>query len=248
MGFWLRFRERLVLGHLLRQLDGDEEILAWTHATVPDVRAPGVLVVTDRRCLLHVASSQVDDVSTPLERLRGFKFKRRDPEVVKVRLVGADGDEVHVELSLTNRVRSRSVGQVLKTLAKQQVRAPRSFDPALTSPLPPMVRSMKHHARRVWITLAGVLVLLVSALFASPFVPGPGALTAVAGIAILAREYEWARDLHVWAARQADRFLTWLRRRSRRRARVPLEPSRAAPARATAAAGEHTGPHDRLAS
>jgi hypothetical protein len=71
----------------------------------------------------------------------------------------------------------------------------------------------------------GVLVLMVSALFASPFVPGPGALTAVAGIAILAREYEWARDLHVWAARQADRFLTWLRGlRGRRRASATALP------------------------
>jgi hypothetical protein len=87
-----------------------------------------------------------------------------------------------------------------------------------------MIRRARHHARRVWVTVLGVLVLLVSAVFASPFVPGPGALTAVAGIAILAREYEWARDLHVWAARQADRFVTWmkgLRGRRGRKARGP---------------------------
>jgi hypothetical protein len=60
--------------------------------------------------------------------------------------------------------------------------------------------------------VVGVLVLLLSVAFASPFVPGPGALTAVAGIAILAREYEWARDLHVWANRQAERFIAWVRR------------------------------------
>lgn len=205
-----RLREQLVLGPILRYLDGDEEMLAWTHATLPELRAPGVLVVTTHHCVLHVASSATPDVTTPLSQLSGFELDRRDPEIVRVRLRGED-EGVDVELSLTNRVRSRAVGRVLSSLARHQVAGPDGFNPALTSPLPPMVRSARHHARRVWITVLGALVLLVSAVFASPFVPGPGALTAVAGIAILAREYEWARDLHVWASRQVDRFLTWLR-------------------------------------
>lgn len=210
------FRQRLVLGPILRYLDGDEELLAWAHANIPGTHAPGVLVVTNYHCMVHVASSSIPDISTPLQRLAGFKLNRRNPEVVRVRLVG-DDHEVDVELSLTNRVRSRSVGRVLSALVRLDIAAPETFDPALTSPIPPMVRKARHHARRVWVTIAGVLVLLLSAVFASPFVPGPGALTAVAGIAILAREYEWARDLHVWSARQADRFMTWIRGLRRRR-------------------------------
>ena len=209
------FRERLVLAPIVRLLDGDEEILAWAHASVPEVRAPGVLVVTNHNCRLHVASSVIPDLSTPIAELSGFKLDRHHPEIVRVRIEG-DDHEVDVELSLTNRVRSRSVGRVLSALTRMKIAAPETFNPALTSPLPPMDRSMRHHARRIWITVLGVLVLLLSAAFATPFVPGPGALTAVAGIAILAREYEWARDLHVWAARQADRFMTWLRRLWRR--------------------------------
>ena len=215
-----RFRERLVLGAVVHYLDGDEHVVAWSHANVPGTRAPGILVVTNHHCLLHVASSDFPDVSTPLSMLSGFKLNRRNPEVVRVRLCG-DVHEVDVELSLTNRVRSRSVGRVLSALTRHKIAGPESFDPALTSPVPPMVRRARHHARRVWITVLGILVLLVSAIFASPFVPGPGALTAVAGIAILAREYEWARDLHVWAARQADRFMNWLRGLRDRRRRPP---------------------------
>jgi hypothetical protein len=215
-----RFREQLVLGPILRYLDGDETVVAWTHASLPELRAPGVLVVTNHNCRLHVASSAVPDIATPLAQLSDFKLNRRDPEVVRVRLCGEDA-EVDVELSLTNRVRSRSVGRVLSALARHQVAGPDSFDPSLTSPVPPMVRSARHHARRVWITVLGVLVLVLSAVFASPFVPGPGALTAVAGIAILAREYEWARDLHVWAARQAERFLSWMRGVFSRRSSPP---------------------------
>lgn len=241
-----RSREQLVLGPIVRLLDGDEEVLAWAHANVPDVRAPGILVVTNHNCRLHVASSAIPDISTPLAQLSGFKLDRRNPEVVRVRLEG-DDHEVDVELSLTNRVRSRSVGRVLSALTRMKLAAPESFDPALTSPLPPMDRSIRHHARRVWITVFGVLVLLVSAAFATPFVPGPGALTAVAGIAILAREYEWARDLHVWATRQADRLVTSLRglrargrASARRPERVPRRPT-GRPLEATVALPGHRG-------
>ncbi len=215
------FRERLVLGSVLKYLDGDEHVAAWTHATVPGTRSPAVLLVTEYHCVLHVASSTIPDISTPLSELSGFTFKHRNPEVVQLRLIG-ESDAVDVELSLTNRLRSRSVGRVLSALTAKQIAAPDAFNPELTSPIPPMVRSARHHARRVIITIVGVLVLMLSVVFASPFVPGPGALTAVAGIAILAREYEWARDLHVWSARQLDRFMRWMRRRreSRRARRV----------------------------
>ena len=205
-----RVRERLVLGPILHHINGDEEVLAWTHARVPGTHAPAVLVVTDQRCVLHVASSSIPDISTPLSELSGFRLNRHKPEVVRVHLCG-ESREVDVELSLTNRIRSRAVGRVLAALTRHNVAGPDTFDPAATSPLPPMVRNARHHARRVLVTVVGVLVLLVSLAFASPFLPGPGALTAVAGIALLAREYEWARDLHVWAARVADRFVAWMR-------------------------------------
>jgi uncharacterized protein (TIGR02611 family) len=214
MGIVARGRERLVLGHVRRRLLADERILAWSHANVPETRAPGLFVVTDRRFLLHVASSSYEDVVRPLDRLRLFDLDRRTADTARVRLRGEDA-EVVAEFSLTSRVRARAMGRVLGELSRADIGPPASFDPALTSPIPPVARSMRHHARRLWVTVAGVLVLVLSLLFASPFVPGPGALTAVAGFAILAREYEWARDIHVWAARQADRFVTWLLRRRR---------------------------------
>lgn len=233
-----RFRERLVVGPILRYLDGDEDVVAWTHANIPGSRAPGVLLVTNHHLYLHVASSAVQDLSTPLTRVSGFRLNRRSEELVRVQVSGDDG-EVEVELSLTSRVRSRSVGRVLSALTYHRIAAPATFNPDMTSPLPPMERTARHHARRVWITVLGGLVLLVSAAFASPFVPGPGALTAVAGIAILAREYEWARDLHVWASRLADRFIGWMRslRRRRREARAVR---RAADAAEAPAAGSQS--------
>lgn len=214
MSLLSRLRERLVLGQLRQSLAEGEAVQAWSHASLPGTRAPGLLVVTQRRCLLQVASHAVPDVDLPLDRFRAFDLDRRTASTAQLRLRG-DDTEVVVEFSLTSRHRARAMGRVLAQLSRADIGAPESFDPSATSPLPPVVRGVRDHARRVWVTVLGVLVLAVSLLFASPFVPGPGALTAVAGLAILAREYEWARDVHLWAARQADRFVAWLRGRRR---------------------------------
>lgn len=234
MGIVVRWRETLVLGHVRRGLDRDERIVAWSHASVPGKRAPGLFVVTDRRCLLHVASGSFEDVSRPLERLDLFRVDRHSAEVARVHLLGDDTDVV-AEFSLTSRVQARSAGGVLRELTRADIGAPAAFDPSATSPLPPIQRSMRHHARRAWVTVVGVVVLILSLLFASPFVPGPGALTAVAGFAILAKEYEWARDIHVWAARQADRFVRWLGSFRRRKGTVTSLPDRAVRDAGTAA-------------
>ncbi|MCC5948409.1 MAG: hypothetical protein JJT89_08115 [Nitriliruptoraceae bacterium] len=215
MGPVARFREYLVLGEVRSRLDDEEQVLAWSHASLPEVRAPAVFVVTDRRCVFSVASSAIDDVEAPLTKLQMFDLDRQSDATARVRLHGA-GAEVMCEFSLTSRARSRAMGRVLGELSRARLQSPASYDPNLTSPLQPMPRGVKDHARRVWVTVLGVLVLLVSVAFMTPFVPGPGILTAVAGFAILAREYEWARDVHLWSARQADRFLAWFTRMRRR--------------------------------
>jgi uncharacterized protein (TIGR02611 family) len=63
---------------------------------------------------------------------------------------------------------------------------------------------VKRHARRVAVTIAGGVVVVVGALLSLPLVPGPGLLVIAAGLAILATEYPWARRLLV-RARQAAR-------------------------------------------
>ena len=53
----------------------------------------------------------------------------------------------------------------------------------------------QRHGRRVGVTIAGVAVLVVGFILSLPLVPGPGILVMLAGLAILATEYEWARRL-----------------------------------------------------
>lgn len=129
MGPVARWREWLVLGELRRKLEPDEQVVSWAHAQVPGVRAPAVLVVTDQRCLVHIASVREPDTHTPLGSLVRFDLDQDSPDRVRVRLNGA-GEELVVELSLTTRARSRAVGRVLGALARRNIGGPETFDPS----------------------------------------------------------------------------------------------------------------------
>jgi uncharacterized protein (TIGR02611 family) len=51
--------------------------------------------------------------------------------------------------------------------------------------------------------IAGGFLLVVAGVFML-VLPGPGIITIVAGVAILARDMEWARRLFTWAKAKLD--------------------------------------------
>ena len=58
---------------------------------------------------------------------------------------------------------------------------------------------VQRHGKRIAVTVVGGAVVVAGVLLSLPLVPGPGLLIALAGLAILATEYEWARRLLVRA-------------------------------------------------
>ncbi|WP_412542620.1 TIGR02611 family protein [Longispora sp. K20-0274] len=65
-------------------------------------------------------------------------------------------------------------------------------------------------AVKISVTVLGVAVIIVGA-FLIPL-PGPGWLIVLAGLAILAIEFHWARRLLEYARRQLDRWTAWVKR------------------------------------
>ncbi len=57
----------------------------------------------------------------------------------------------------------------------------------------PATREIARHTRRVVVTAVGLAVVVVGVLLL--VLPGPGLLVVIAGLALLATEYEWARRL-----------------------------------------------------
>lgn len=69
--------------------------------------------------------------------------------------------------------------------------------------------SVKRNLKRIMIGISGGLILLVG-IIAIPY-PGPGWLIVFAGLALLATEFDWARQVLDKLRGQYDRWQTWLR-------------------------------------
>ena len=60
-------------------------------------------------------------------------------------------------------------------------------------------KSWGRRTRRILVTLVGAALTIVGVVLAVPLVPGPGLLVAIGGVALLASEYDWAKDALNWA-------------------------------------------------
>ncbi len=209
----------MVLGPFRSHLGADEPIQAWAHVVGDEDRA-GVLFVTERRCLLHLGSIEHPPVMISWAELAGWDLGTPANGSADVTLGTADG-RLEVRLPLTTAGQARKANEVVDRLHRSTVVATSSEatekDSSGPVPLQPAQRGVRGHLRRVVVTVVGVLVILVSALFASPFFPGPGALTFLAGLALLAREYDWARDVHTWVRRKFEQVWAWWKRRREQR-------------------------------
>lgn len=79
-----------------------------------------------------------------------------------------------------------------------------------------VIRFIGRNSKRVAISIVGGAVLAVGVVLSAPFVPGPGLLLVVVGLAILATEYAWARHALEKTRRQARRAAARMRRRRKR--------------------------------
>ncbi len=212
-------RERMVLGPFRSLLDADEPIQAWTHV-VGDGDRSGLLFVTERRCLLHIGSIEHPPVLVSWAELTGWDLTTPASGSADVTLGSVD-ERLDLRLPLTTAGQTRKANEVMECLHRSSVVATSSEatdkDTTGPIPLPPVQRDLRGHLRRVIVTVVGVLVILISAVFASPFFPGPGALTFLAGLALLAREYDWARDVHTWVRRKFEQMWAWWKRRREQR-------------------------------
>lgn len=207
----LRLRERMVLGPLCGHLQAAETINAWAHVVDATGRG-GVLTVTEKRCLVHCGPPGSEPVTIAATELDAWRLESVHPTVVELALE-TEPERVVFQLPLTTHGQARKASEVVRELA--------SWDPGVERAQPPVLTSsrlgLRGHVRRVVVTLVGVVLMLLSALFASPFFPGPGALTFLLALALLAREYDWARDVHVWTRRRFEQLWAWLQQRREQR-------------------------------
>jgi uncharacterized protein (TIGR02611 family) len=92
-------------------------------------------------------------------------------------------------------------------------------EPSEPPRLPPRRRNPLHRtARRIAIGIVGFAVIVAGVLLSLPGIPGPGVLIVLAGLGILATEFEWAER---WLERAKAKFDAAARR-------AGVDPKRAA--------------------
>lgn len=212
-----KWRERLVLDRVRHLFDDDEVVAAWAHVTSAFDERTGVISVTPARCVLEWDARDgaatvlrwddltVVDVGTP----------SAEGEWPLLRLEGGTG-RIAVHLPLSSAARARTASRLLACIADNRpahLETSADLSPGRTPQLAADQRGVRGLAQRAFVTVAGLLVILLGAIFASPFVPGPGALTTLFGLAILAREYDWAREVHRWLQQKVRHFAERLRAR-----------------------------------
>jgi uncharacterized protein (TIGR02611 family) len=210
-----RLRERLILDRLRPLLSARERPLAWAHVRRPEDGRDGLVVLTAARCVVHWSGEEPPGRVVAWQELTSWEVQgdRRGGLVLRFDTpTGAVG----IRLPANSRARVRRAAALMQSVAELAPPQPgRRARPPDGSDLRLLVqrRGVRGHVRRALVTVLGLAVILVGVLFASPFVPGPGMLTVLAGLAILAREYDLAKDLHHWGKRQVDRLLKRFRAR-----------------------------------
>jgi hypothetical protein len=202
----------MVLGQVRPLLEADEPVVVWAHVHALDSEKPGLVSMTEQRCLVHWSPSDEATASFRWAELTAWGLSTSASQGALLTM-SAGTQRLQMVLPLTTDTRASNATRVMDHVARHAPPGAVARASDAAHPLAAERRGLRGHARRVVVTFVGLLVVLISAVFASPFVPGPGALTFLAGLAILAKEYDWARDVHHGVKRMFDRLWTWLRGR-----------------------------------
>ena len=199
-------RERHITTHARAHCDSDEEILEWVRVRHLQRRRDGFLYLTPKRVIVYWSSSKLPDVVIPFEDITawGISDRHRSGPLLAIQ---SDATCCVVQMPVLTSHTAHRVAEFLQRFARLAPR-PRqtltevadsgSFRPDPAVAVYPETTSLLQLARRVVVTVVGAGIA-IGGLLISP-VPGPWSFPLVlAGLALLASEYDWAKDLLDWA-------------------------------------------------
>ena len=201
-------RRRVILAQAARYLEPDEEVVDWVRAKQVDGRAEGFVFLTPRRCIIHwTGKGEASPGDFPWQEISawGIQSDAHGGPILALR----DGDgSCFVQLRATTPAMAEAVASFVKEFAdrapwpREKIHAPQHLDGPFEATAAPEVpqhkRTLTDHTRRILVTVLGV-ALIVGAIVIIPL-PGPWSfIVTIAGLAILASEYDWARDALAWS-------------------------------------------------
>lgn len=210
-------RRNQIVSYVVPHLGDGEEVLRYARARDPSSKRKGFLYLTPKRLLL-AWKQDGDPVSIPWSDIRVWRVDKDGT----VPVLSAEGGERSVVVELRTATHAMTVGvrDFLKRfaeLAPDGSRAPGSN--AITADGHHEVNKERltpaRLTRRIAITALGLALIIVAGFIV--VLPGPWSiLLVIAGLAILAGEYDWAEDALDWAKTQYQAARRRLRERRNR--------------------------------
>lgn len=215
-------RRRLILNQADRYTEDDEQVLHWVRAKEPGGRREGFVFLTERRCIVHW-TGRSEDVPGDFawSEIVGWGIAE-DPAGGPILALESDGGKCFVQLRATTPAMAEEVATFVRHFSERAPEPHREVDGAHLGTFEPREslevvtprRSLTEHTKRILVTVLGI-ALIFSAIVIIPL-PGPWSfIVTIAGLAILASEYDWARDAMEWTKERYKQAADKLKARRR---------------------------------
>ncbi|MCA1709616.1 MAG: PGPGW domain-containing protein [Actinobacteria bacterium] len=198
-------RENLILAQAAPYLEADERVLSWVRGRKFRGRGEGFVFVTPRRVIVHWTGRNDAPGSFEWSEVTGWGIssEAKGGPVLAIE----SGDEIcTVQLRSTTKAMGDRVASFVEEFASlvPSDRQPTyvdsslgAFQPTGSLVIPPHLMSTGDKMKRIGITILGA-TLVFGGLILTPL-PGPWSFPIViAGLAVLAQEYDWAKDAREW--------------------------------------------------
>ncbi len=197
-------RRKHILSFVRSHLEDDEAVVQWARAREPHSQREGFVYVTQRRCLIHwrggdrpkaIAWDEVAAWGVDKDAQRG-----------PILFVDTGDDRVFIQMQTGSKALALGAGTFMRRFGSM---APAStgpvgdgrlarFEPVGEVEVAKEKLSPRELTKRIAVTVLGVLLVVGGMVFG--VVPGPGGFVLViAGLAVLASQYDWAQDALDWA-------------------------------------------------
>jgi tRNA(adenine34) deaminase len=208
-------RDKQIRSHAEPYLEDGEEVVYWARVRHPGAHRHGYAYLTDSRCLIHWTGRSDESASPKWGEMTSWGV---DPHARGGPLLGVESaqEKAFVRLQATNLSAAERATTFLREFSLRAPRPTRTlhkenhegqFEVFEGRSLIPPQRSPADLTKRILVTVLGVALIFVGAVITP--LPGPWSLPIfLAGLALLATEYDWAEDILNWIREKYHRFRT----------------------------------------
>jgi uncharacterized protein (TIGR02611 family) len=227
-----QLREEQILSHAEPYLEGEEEVVHWVRAgNVEGKRARGFLYLTSARVVLHWTRGPGECGGAEWKRIEAWGVNRNTGGG-PVLAIESEEVDICAQMPVSTSGMADEVRTFLRTFAENAPAPRRTLRPS-EHPGPfeshgevdvsAKRRSITEFTKRVLITVLG-LILVIGGMLITPL-PGPWSFPIIiAGLAVLATEYDWADDALDWMKRSSKQIADKVRGRGKSSDEPPPTP------------------------